>query len=220
MSKGMLLLPALLVLAALAAACNPGDLDNIRSTGSYPIDIFQEMHYSQSFKSQEPPRLAPPQESVPWRGFADEPAENVEELPFVSEAALPALKSDAAALVNPVPQSDQALERAADLFIINCSMCHGRLATAEAGADQPLFVGALFSDYRIVQPPSFDTDRVQTLSQGEAFWSLTNGIGFMPGFGSLLSVDDRWHVAHIIDLDPAERSALLQEALERTKARR
>ena len=219
MSRWMLL-PALLVLAGVAAACNPGDVDNIRSTGSYPIDIFQEMHYNQSFKSQEPPRLSPAQESVPWRGFAEVASTNVEEFPFVKEATLPRLRIDAAALPNPVPQSAAALERAADLFIVNCSMCHGRLADAEAGADQPLFVGRLFGDYRIVQPPSFDSDRVQALSPGEAFWSITNGIGFMPSFANLLNPDARWHVTHLLSMDPAERSALLGDALERSKTKR
>ena len=35
------------------------------STGSYPFDIFPEMHYQQSYKFQEPPRLGPPEGSVP-----------------------------------------------------------------------------------------------------------------------------------------------------------
>ena len=36
------------------------------SQGSYPVDIFYEMHYQQSYKSYEPPRLSPPESSVPW----------------------------------------------------------------------------------------------------------------------------------------------------------
>jgi mono/diheme cytochrome c family protein len=34
--------------------------------GSYPLDIFYEMHYQQSFRSHEPPRLSVPQSAVPW----------------------------------------------------------------------------------------------------------------------------------------------------------
>ena len=34
--------------------------------GSYPVDIFYEMHYQQSYKSGEPPRLSPPADSVAW----------------------------------------------------------------------------------------------------------------------------------------------------------
>ena len=35
------------------------------SRGSYPFDIFQEMHYQPSFRSQEPDRLDVPAEAVP-----------------------------------------------------------------------------------------------------------------------------------------------------------
>ena len=34
--------------------------------GSYPVDIFYEMHYQQSYKSGEPPRLSAPDSSVAW----------------------------------------------------------------------------------------------------------------------------------------------------------
>ena len=36
------------------------------SQGSYPVDIFYEMHYQQSYKSHEPPRLSAPAGAVPW----------------------------------------------------------------------------------------------------------------------------------------------------------
>jgi cytochrome c553 len=36
------------------------------SQGSYPLDIFYEMHYQQSYKSGEAPRLSPPESAVPW----------------------------------------------------------------------------------------------------------------------------------------------------------
>jgi cytochrome c len=34
--------------------------------GSYPLDIFYEMHYQPTFKSHEPPRLSVPESAVPW----------------------------------------------------------------------------------------------------------------------------------------------------------
>ncbi len=51
------LLGLVLVAGALAAGC---------SQGSYPLDIFYEMHYQQSYKSQEPPRLTGVETSVAW----------------------------------------------------------------------------------------------------------------------------------------------------------
>jgi hypothetical protein len=36
------------------------------SQGSYPLDIFYEMHYQKSFKAHEPPRLSVPPSAVGW----------------------------------------------------------------------------------------------------------------------------------------------------------
>jgi mono/diheme cytochrome c family protein len=46
-----------LALGALAAGC---------SQGAYPLDFFYEMHYHQSYRSYEPPRLSVPDTAVPW----------------------------------------------------------------------------------------------------------------------------------------------------------
>ena len=53
----ILLLGVGLLVALAALAC---------SQGSYPVDIFYEMHYQQSYKSHEPPRLSAPASSVAW----------------------------------------------------------------------------------------------------------------------------------------------------------
>ena len=52
-----LLAAAALVLVLAAFGC---------SSGSYPVDIFYEMHYQDSWGSQEPPRLSPPESAVAW----------------------------------------------------------------------------------------------------------------------------------------------------------
>ena len=53
------LLGTLALAGLLAAGC---------SQGSYPLDIFYEMHYQPSYKAHEPPRLSPPASAVPWYG--------------------------------------------------------------------------------------------------------------------------------------------------------
>ena len=47
------------LLAALVAAVGCAQ-------GSYPLDIFYEMHYQPSYKPHEPPRLSVPPDSVAW----------------------------------------------------------------------------------------------------------------------------------------------------------
>ena len=50
-------LAALALLALGAVGC---------SQGAYPLDFFQEMHYQQSYKAAEPPRISVPQSAVPY----------------------------------------------------------------------------------------------------------------------------------------------------------
>ena len=187
-SKTAVGLVSLLGLALVAAGCGQPGQSPWRSTGSYPIDIFQEMHYNQTYKAQEPPRLAPPADSVPITG---------KELP------LPELQADAASLENPLTVDAAALEHAGVLYHINCSACHGPLSRGDG------YVGGLFGEYGAPQPPSFASERVGALSPGEAFWSVTKGTGFMPPFGKLLKPEERWLLVQLLTLPAGERESLL-----------
>ena len=50
------------VVGMLASACSY----TLPGRGSYPLDIFYEMHYQQSYKSHEPPRLSGVADAVAW----------------------------------------------------------------------------------------------------------------------------------------------------------
>ncbi len=182
--KGTLAAAAVL-LALTLAACKPGD--PARSTGAYPIDIFQEMHYNQSYKAGEPPRFLPPKDSYPVSGRA---------------VPAPAARSDEARALAAAYPTD-AVARGALLYRQNCSMCHG----LTAGGDGP--VGDSLVTYGVTQPPPFDSGRVQGLAPGEVFASLSRGFGFMPPFEALLSEEDRWALVALIELAAGERSAAL-----------
>ena len=188
---------AFVLLAVTLAACKPGD--PARSTGAYPIDIFQEMHYNQTYKAGEPPRFLPPEGSIPISGGA---------LPA------PAVRSDEArALAAAYPA--RAVERGALLYRQNCSMCHGLTADGHGPVGDKLF------EYSGVQPPSFDSKRVGDLAPGEAYASIALGFGFMPPFQNLLNEEDRWALVALIEAETGERTRELQaidgvDELERT----
>ena len=191
-----LLLAAAALLAALAAACSPGD--PFRSTGAYPIDVFQEMHYDQSHKAQEPPRFLPPEDSYPVQGgFIP-----VREIENIAEAS------------NPLDGDPSAMRRGALLFKQNCSVCHGLLGGGDG------YVGGVLADYNVNRPPAFgdapgvsvirDTGTTE-VSAGEAYRRISAGFGFMPAFEALLSEADRWALVSLLDAAVAERQAALQE---------
>ena len=179
---GALMLPALILIA-----CEPGDPG--RSTGAYKIDIFQEMHYNQTYKSQEPPRMLPPEHSIPISGGLSE---------------LPESRAEASNLANPISKSAQVLSHAALIYNINCASCHGD--TAEGNG----YVGLKFVEYGAPQPPSFSSSRIMDLTSGEAYHSLTRGYGYMPAFGKLLTDQDRWGLITLIELEAEKRTALLK----------
>lgn len=183
--KSAWLITSALIATLAFAACEPGD--PWRSTGSYPIDIFQEMHYNQSYRAQEPPRFLPPSGSIP-----------------ISGGYLPAPpRSEAADLENPYASDAAALERGALLYKQNCAMCHGDLAQGDG------YVGTRFAF--AAPPPSFSSERITALTPGEAYASISNGFGAMPPYQSLLSPEDRWALVSLIELPAAEREALLRD---------
>ena len=62
MRRGSGLLLIAVAAGMLASACGA----TLPGRGSYPLDIFYEMHYQQSFKSHEPPRLSGVADAVAW----------------------------------------------------------------------------------------------------------------------------------------------------------
>ena len=43
----------------------------MQESGTYPIEIFTEMHYSQAYRSQEIPRLSGVESAVAYNGEGD-----------------------------------------------------------------------------------------------------------------------------------------------------
>ena len=167
-SRGRLLLAAV-ALALVLAGC---------SKGTYAVELFPEMHYNQSTKIQEPPRLAPPDGAVPITG---------REVLLGFDASRD--------LAN--PNSRQVNDRGAELFRVNCAMCHGR----DGRGDGP--VGAFLAAGGA--PPADLPVAIKVRTDGEVFSLISNGgvrgtfalqDAVMPTFSLLLDSEDRWAVVH------------------------
>ena len=132
------------------------------SQGTYPLDIFYEQHYQQSYRSHEPPRLT---------GVAD------------------------AVAVYP-PTASIVTNTGADLFLVNCQMCHG----ADAKGTGPV-LAILTQNYGYV--PIVDTNitnRPVALIEVrlEATARPLGPTSVMPPFGKLLSGDERAAIARYV----------------------
>jgi mono/diheme cytochrome c family protein len=175
-------LAVLLLVASVGTACRPtvqvpldGNLWPFAG-GQYPFDLFVEMHYQQSYRSQEPRRLYPPEGSVPITGANYRPS-----------------AVEASRLQNPIPRT-QDIARQDALFATNCAVCHGPQGDGNGRAN------AFFTAYKGRPAPSLKDPATVAKTDGELFYILTNGLNYnpegplngMPALANLLSETDRW----------------------------
>ena len=84
----------------------------------------------------------------------------------------------------PVEVTTQLLRRGEERFNIYCSPCHSRVGDGKG----------IMLERGYVPPPSFHTDRIRNMPDGEIFNTITNGLRNMPSYGHQINPDDRWAI--------------------------
>ena len=165
--------------------------------GSYPIELFPEMHYTQSYKEGEPDRLSPPTESVPWEGMGFAAVY----LPPASDSIVKHMDFYKA-LTDP-DKGGYDPQVGGELFRGNCSMCHGfagagGATSADGDAGGQGKVGFQLQEHGYSLPPSLLQDvgskNPVSKTDGELFGTITHGAYVMPKFGNLLTQEERWQI--------------------------
>ena len=172
----LLIIP--LAICLLAVAC---------STGSYPVDVFTEMHYQQSYKSQEPPRLKTSQDSVPF---------TIDTQPL--RRAEPNSLDEALTTINPISRTSETERQGKEIFIINCAMCHG-----QSGHGDGTVLTTMIEKYGYQPKLSPDLRVASALPDSFLFTMISNedlivGDGAMPLFQKLLTPEERWSLVNYI----------------------
>ncbi|GIT42489.1 MAG: hypothetical protein Ct9H300mP11_04250 [Chloroflexota bacterium] len=132
------------------------------SQGSYPVDIFYEQHYQQSYRSHEPPRLD-------------------------GVAGAVAFYPSAASVVT---------DTGADLYKVNCQMCHG----SDAKGNGPV-LSTITNDYGYepIVPTDITNRPIAFIaSRLEATTRPLGPTSVMPPFGKLLSQEERVAIAEFV----------------------
>jgi len=146
------------------------------------IDWIVFMEIQDSFGTQEKPLVVPAQ-SIPVEGAA-----------YIPEAGAP---------TNLVPADETSIARGAQLFSINCVMCHGIDGMGN---------GTVAAFLVKKKPADLTSALVQDKSDGTLFLSISNGIynptntlfpdvefsGQMPPMNENLTVRERWDVVNYI----------------------
>ena len=192
---------ALVLLALVAVGCynyktgesHIGDSINFTlpafpETGGNAVQVFTEMHYQPSFRTQEGPRLLPPLDSVPVTG---------REVRYTSLEEYKGLT---------VPRKDYDTETAQHLIDINCTVCHGTGLRGDGPIVPFMDIGPFPADLTLaLTKDSTDGELFGFISdggrQGQA--ARINGLDSrspMPEFRRLLTEDERWALVQFLRL--------------------
>jgi mono/diheme cytochrome c family protein len=90
---------------------------------------------------------------------------------------------------NPTKADDASIARGAELYNINCKMCHGQ--TAQGNGPIAAFLAN--------KPANLTSPVVQSKSDGSIFLTITNGVaGKMPALNENFLVSERWDLVNYI----------------------
>ena len=173
----------LVLMGLISTACMPW------GRGTYQIEIFSEMHYAQSYRSQEPPRLYPAQGSVPFtlheqgtRGILD----------VVSNPLL--------------EQTEATVSAGSGLYQVNCSVCHGMTGKGDGAAKSYLIKHGGLPPADITGPATAMASDMELkgfigLGGRIAYYSGGNKYdspSAMPMFNKLLTDEEQSQLVHYI----------------------
>ncbi len=174
---------AALVLAVAAIGCLPW------GRGAYQVDVFGEMHYTQVHRSQEPPRLYPPEDSVPFQ--------------LVGDGSLEVHQMMA------MEMSDQSAAMGESLYAVNCAVCHGMAGKGD-GSMSPFLLkwGAVAPTDLTATATVERTDEMLfdliseggptklALAEAGQDSNIVGNTISMPVFWKLLNEKERWALVH------------------------
>ncbi len=101
---------------------------------------------------------------------------------------------------NPTPDDAGTRRAALEHFADHCAACHANDGSGQTDLGKGLYP----------KPPDLRAERTQSLSDGELFYIIQNGVRFtgMPAFADVHGAEDSWHlvrfIRHIPSLTPAE----------------
>lgn len=84
----------------------------------------------------------------------------------------------------PLEVSHELMAKGREKYDIFCIVCHGKNGDGNGITKQ----------YGMVATPSFHTDRIRTMAEGQLFDVIDNGKGLMGSYGAKLDAEERWAV--------------------------
>ena len=99
---------------------------------------------------------------------------------------------EAKTMVNPNQPSKKSLKNAEAMYKMRCVICHGEVGKGDG-------IGATALNPK---PADHTSEELQSQTDGELFWKISNGRGAMIGWGNgdnpMISTSDRWDLVNYI----------------------
>jgi mono/diheme cytochrome c family protein len=170
----------LLLLGATILGCTRGHPRDQR-----PLMIVPDMEFQRKFLPQGHTPLfedhrtmrTPPRGTVARGTFRENTA-------YYEGRVYPSSAETVFVAHNPREITEQLLRRGQERFSVYCAPCHDR-----TGGGKGIVTG-----YGLVPPPTFHQDRIRSLSDGQIFDLIRNGIRTMPAYGAQIPAEDRWAI--------------------------
>ncbi len=89
---------------------------------------------------------------------------------------------------NPVESNKSSIKKGAAIFKTRCTVCHGNGGHGDGPGGKALNP----------KPADFSTNKVQSQTDGEIFWKITNGKGAMIKWKPILSDEERWQLVNYV----------------------
>lgn len=90
-------------------------------------------------------------------------------------------------MVNPLPYTQEVIDRGRQRFETYCSPCHGYYGKGDSRLKG-----------QFPAPPTLHSDKVRNWPDGNIYHVITNGQNVMPSYERQVSRDDRWAIIHYI----------------------
>lgn len=84
----------------------------------------------------------------------------------------------------PIEVSYDLMDTGKHLYSIHCQVCHGKSGAGDGITRQ----------YGMMATPTFHSDRLRDMAEGELFEVITNGRNLMGPYGASIKPEDRWAV--------------------------
>ena len=197
-------LPRILVYMLLIGGClaliPPLVFARMRATPSpnRPIHIFYDMDFQPKFKTQAPNPLfadgramRPPVEGTVARGES-----------YVDTHLYEGVAAGgwATTLPGSMAMDEATLQRGHQRFDIYCSACHGYAGFGDGAVNQRAMelvanANGPVNGTQWVAAKSLHDETTRNQPMGQLFNTITHGIRNMAGYGSQITVEDRWAIA-------------------------